>query len=110
VRTHLFPPSPERAGTDKFICLARFRAKKKQQVLNLERNISEMTSRVDELEREAGDLRRENGWLKEIVMLRGKTLTGQAGLMLSSPAPGSSGNNQGSGPDESGLSVKRSEG
>lgn len=30
-----------------------------------------MTGRADELEREAADLRRENGWLKEIVMLKG---------------------------------------
>lgn len=30
-----------------------------------------MTGRAEELEREAADLRRENGWLKEIVMLKG---------------------------------------
>jgi hypothetical protein len=33
--------------------------------------VSELTGRADELEREAADLRRENGWLKEIVMLKG---------------------------------------
>lgn len=33
--------------------------------------MTELTGRADELEREAADLRRENGWLKEIVMLKG---------------------------------------
>ncbi|EIM92802.1 uncharacterized protein STEHIDRAFT_34052, partial [Stereum hirsutum FP-91666 SS1] len=46
---------------------ARFRVKKKQKTHNLERTVSELTGRVDELEQEASDLRRENGWLKEIV-------------------------------------------
>lgn len=51
--------------------LARFRIKKKQKTVNLERSVSDLTGRAEELEREAGDLRRENGWLKEIVMLKG---------------------------------------
>ncbi|PCH33294.1 hypothetical protein WOLCODRAFT_135037 [Wolfiporia cocos MD-104 SS10] len=51
---------------------ARFRIKKKQWTLNLERTISELSSRVQELEGEAAELRRENGWLKEIVMLKSK--------------------------------------
>jgi len=55
---------------------ARFRIKKKQWTLNLERTISDLSGRVEELEREAGELRRENGWLKEIVMLKSKRLTG----------------------------------
>ena len=41
--------------------------------------MSDLTGRVDELEQEAADLRRENGWLKEIVMLkssRGSPLAG----------------------------------
>ncbi|TFK41296.1 hypothetical protein BDQ12DRAFT_679220 [Crucibulum laeve] len=50
---------------------ARFRIKKKQRTTNLERTVSDLTSRADELEREVSDLRRENGWLKEIVMLKG---------------------------------------
>lgn len=33
--------------------------------------MTELTGRAEELEREAADLRRENGWLKEIVMLKG---------------------------------------
>lgn len=42
--------------------------------------MSDLTGRAEELEREASDLRRENGWLKEIVMLKGSRL---AGLNLS---------------------------
>ncbi|CCM00347.1 uncharacterized protein FIBRA_02377 [Fibroporia radiculosa] len=55
---------------------ARFRIKKKQWTLNLERTISDLSSRVQELEAEAAELRRENGWLKEIVMLKSKRATG----------------------------------
>ncbi|KDQ54812.1 hypothetical protein JAAARDRAFT_105377, partial [Jaapia argillacea MUCL 33604] len=47
---------------------ARFRIKKKQKVLNLERTVSDLTGRAEDLEREATELRRENGWLKEIIM------------------------------------------
>lgn len=59
--------------------LARFRIKKKQRNLNLERTVSDLTGRAEELEREATELRRENGWLKEIVMLKGRTLRGADG-------------------------------
>ncbi|KAG6820751.1 hypothetical protein H0H93_012015 [Arthromyces matolae] len=55
---------------------ARFRIKKKQRNLNLERTVNDLTGRADDLEREAADLRRENGWLKEIVMLKGSRLAG----------------------------------
>ncbi|KAJ7785912.1 hypothetical protein B0H16DRAFT_1488448 [Mycena metata] len=55
---------------------ARFRIKKKQRTLDLERSVSDLTGRAEELEREASDLRRENGWLKEIVMLKGGRLGG----------------------------------
>lgn len=34
--------------------------------------MSDLTSRVSELEVEAGDLRRENTWLKEIVVARAR--------------------------------------
>ncbi|KAF9229547.1 hypothetical protein BS17DRAFT_877013 [Gyrodon lividus] len=51
---------------------ARFRIKKKQKTLNLERTLADLTGRAEELEREAADLRRENGWLKEIVLLKGR--------------------------------------
>ncbi|KAJ7042629.1 hypothetical protein C8F04DRAFT_1076574 [Mycena alexandri] len=68
---------------------ARFRIKKKQRALDLERSVSDLTGRAEELEREASDLRRENGWLKEIVMLKGGRL---AGINLSGnmgyPEPG----------------------
>ncbi|KAI8983419.1 hypothetical protein BD414DRAFT_418338 [Trametes punicea] len=55
---------------------ARFRIKKKLWTLNLERTISDLSGRVEELEREAAELRRENGWLKEIVMLKSKRFAG----------------------------------
>lgn len=38
----------------------------------MERSITDLSGRVEELEREAAELRRENGWLKEIVMLKSK--------------------------------------
>ncbi|KIY67450.1 hypothetical protein CYLTODRAFT_353220 [Cylindrobasidium torrendii FP15055 ss-10] len=53
---------------------ARFRIKKKQRTLNLERSVNDLTGRAEELEREASDLRRENGWLKEIIMLKSSRL------------------------------------
>lgn len=53
------------------VVIARFRIKKKQKTINLERSVSDLTGRAEELEREVTDLRRENGWLKEIVMLKG---------------------------------------
>ncbi|KAJ7899956.1 hypothetical protein B0H14DRAFT_2671619 [Mycena olivaceomarginata] len=49
---------------------------KKQKTLALERTVSDLTGRAEDLEREAADLRRENGWLKEIVMLKGGRLAG----------------------------------
>ncbi|TRM65992.1 hypothetical protein BD626DRAFT_486451 [Schizophyllum amplum] len=49
---------------------ARFRIKKKQKALNLERSVADLTGRADELEKEAADLRRENGWLREIVTMK----------------------------------------
>lgn len=50
---------------------ARFRVKKKHKTISLERSVSDLQGRAEELEREVADLRRENGWLKEIVMLKG---------------------------------------
>lgn len=42
----------------------------------MERTVTSLSRQVDELEREAADLRRENGWLKEIVMLKARRVTG----------------------------------
>jgi len=36
--------------------------------------VTDLTGRTDELEQEAADLRRENTWLKEIVVLKGRHL------------------------------------
>ncbi|EIW80531.1 hypothetical protein CONPUDRAFT_57397, partial [Coniophora puteana RWD-64-598 SS2] len=54
---------------------ARSRLKKKQETLRLERTVSDLAGRFDELEREATELRKENNWLKELVLLRGKSVT-----------------------------------
>ncbi|KAH9945624.1 hypothetical protein B0H21DRAFT_694075, partial [Amylocystis lapponica] len=67
---------------------ARFRIKKKQWTLNLERTISDLSGRVEELEREAAELRRENGWLKEIVMLKSKRLAGTVPTLEQSTSGG----------------------
>lgn len=48
---------------------ARFRNRKKQKALNLERSVSDLAGRADELEKEATELRMENNWLKDIVIL-----------------------------------------
>jgi hypothetical protein len=66
------------------IDVARFRIKKKQKTLNLERTVADLTGRTEELEREASDLRRENSWLKEIVLLKGGRLGAFGGSQSSS--------------------------
>jgi len=73
---------------------ARFRVKKKTWTMNLERSISDLSTRVEELEREAAELRRENGWLKEIVMLKSKRFGGSISApALSSSSSGASSTN-----------------
>lgn len=47
---------------------ARFRLKKKEREAALERRAKELEERVVELERECEALRRENGWLKGLVV------------------------------------------
>ncbi|CAK5264851.1 unnamed protein product [Mycena citricolor] len=47
---------------------ARFRLKKKEREAALETRAKELESRVGELERECEGLRRENGWLKGLVV------------------------------------------
>ncbi|KAF8136362.1 hypothetical protein EV363DRAFT_1395476 [Boletus edulis] len=47
---------------------ARFRLKKKEREAALERRAKELEDRVVELERECEGLRRENGWLKGLVV------------------------------------------
>lgn len=43
----------------------------------LEQTVSTLTERAEQLETEATELRRENGWLKEIVLLKGRAMTGR---------------------------------
>jgi len=47
---------------------ARFRLKKKEREAALERRAKELEERVVDLERECEGLRRENGWLKGLVV------------------------------------------
>ena len=47
---------------------ARFRLKKKEREAALERKAKELEVRVGELEKECEALRRENGWLKGLVV------------------------------------------
>ena len=53
---------------------------------NLETTVTGLTERVEELEREAEDLRRENGWLKEIVTLKSKRMAGMVPELEPSPS------------------------
>jgi hypothetical protein len=71
--------------------------KKKIKTVNLERTVSDLSGRVDELEQEAADLRRENGWLKEIVVLKSGMTRGLAGPSQ----PGSSRDTQRDGAEDS---------
>jgi len=77
---------------------ARFRVKKKMKTLNLERTVSDLSGRVDELEQEAADLKRENVWLKDIVML--KSGRGRGGDAGPSQRPSSRGSEQDGDGDE----------
>ncbi|KAJ3563549.1 hypothetical protein NP233_g8873 [Leucocoprinus birnbaumii] len=63
---------------------ARFRLKKKEREAALEGKAKELEARVSELERECEGLRRENGWLKGLVV----GVTGAAqGPVVTSPPP-----------------------
>ncbi|KAF8813906.1 hypothetical protein BYT27DRAFT_7083760 [Phlegmacium glaucopus] len=69
---------------------ARFRLKKKEREAALEGKAKELETKVNELERECEGLRRENGWLKGLVV--GVTGAAQGsnasqGLAVASPPP-----------------------
>jgi len=61
---------------------ARFRLKKKEREAALEGRAKELEARVNELERECEGLRRENGWLKGLVV--GVTGAAQAPVVTTS--------------------------
>lgn len=65
-------PTPLNASEDKrrrnTAASARFRLKKKEREAALERKAKELEVRVGELEKECEALRRENGWLKGLVV------------------------------------------
>lgn len=79
---------------------ARFRIKKKQKTLNLERTVTDLTGRTEELEREASELRRENSWLKEIVLLKSRKGGAFGGLQSRNSQKASTSATQGRGPDD----------
>lgn len=91
------------SGVSLYSFPARFRTKKKQWLLDMERTVTGLSRQVDDLEREAAELRRENGWLKEIVMLRTRKLTGGSLLNL----PGSSGDRNETGQPGGGKGKQR---
>ncbi|GBE80472.1 hypothetical protein SCP_0301870 [Sparassis crispa] len=66
------PASPLTAAEDKrrrnTAASARFRLKKKEREAALERKAKDLEGRVSELEKECEALRRENGWLKGLVV------------------------------------------
>jgi hypothetical protein len=57
---------------------ARFRSKKKERNLDLEQTITVLSGKADVLEKEAEDLRKENGWLKEIVIMKSRVQRGSS--------------------------------
>jgi hypothetical protein len=61
---------------------ARFRLKKKEREVALEKTSKELETRVTELERECEGLRRENGWLKGLVV----GVTGVGATQKAAPA------------------------
>jgi len=63
---------------------ARFRLKKKEREAALEGKAKELETRVNELERECEGLRRENGWLKGLVV--GVTGAAQGPVVAAPPA------------------------
>jgi hypothetical protein len=63
---------------------ARFRLKKKEREAALEKTTKELETRVTELERECEGLRRENGWLKGLVV--GVTGAGAGATQQAAPA------------------------
>lgn len=60
---------------------ARFRAKKKEREHAMESRCKDLESKVGELERECEALRRENGWLKGLVV----GVTGGSGMPIAMP-------------------------
>lgn len=60
---------------------ARFRLKKKEREAAMESRCKELESKVGELERECEALRRENGWLKGLVV----GVTGGTGMPIAMP-------------------------
>jgi regulator of replication initiation timing len=46
--------------------------KKKERLQGMEQTMSDLQRKAEDLEKEVGELRRENSWLKEMVIMKGK--------------------------------------
>ncbi|BEJ16459.1 hypothetical protein CspHIS471_0510640 [Cutaneotrichosporon sp. HIS471] len=68
--TPVVPDDTEDKRVRNTLASARFRAKKKAHVENVERNIRALEAQHSELEVQVADLRKENGLLKEMVQLK----------------------------------------
>jgi len=73
------------------VYLARFRKKKKERLQEMEQTMSDRQRKVDDLEKEASNLRKENLWLKEMVIMKGKQ-RGTLGQDVSARGPSKKGN------------------
>ncbi|KAG8905073.1 hypothetical protein FRB99_000721 [Tulasnella sp. 403] len=74
---------------------ARFRQKKKERVQNLSMTLTDLESKALDLEKEASNLRSENTWLKEMVIMKGRR-----NLELQKSSASRSGQNESSGEDD----------
>ena len=72
--------------------------------------MTDLSGRVDELELEAADLRRENGWLKDIVMLKSGRARGSELLAGSSQPPSSQDSEDGGDEDSEGRGSTKGKG
>jgi hypothetical protein len=92
-REESLPPNPNLSPAEdkrrrNTAASARFRLKKKEREAALEGKAKELETKVNELERECEGLRRENGWLKGLVVgVTGAAQGPTTGITVSSPPP-----------------------
>ena len=72
--------------------------------------MTDLSGRVDELEQEAADLQRENGWLKEIVILKSGRARGSELLAGPSQPPSSQGSEDDGNEDSEGRGSTKGKG
>jgi len=91
-REESLPPNPNLSPAEdkrrrNTAASARFRLKKKEREAALEGRAKELETKVNELERECEGLRRENGWLKGLVVGVTGAAQGPTSTGLTVPAP-----------------------